>query len=88
MLSGKGADTASLPRFPIAKDSIGAMYYAEYVVSLGLATSRNEAKWLIKGGSTKINDNVKIDDINGFLQEGDFLNGDEVILRAGVVEVK
>ena len=63
-------------------------------MSLGLATSRNEAKRLIKGGGAKINDNVKIDDVNGILTEGDFLNdGDEVILRAGkkragVVEIK
>lgn len=96
MFSGKGnkTDTASLPRFTITKDNVGTISYAECFVSLGLATSRNEAKRLIKGGGAKINDNVKIDDINGILTEGDFLNdGDEVILRAGkkragVVEIK
>lgn len=93
MFSGKGTSTESLPRFAITKDDVGTISYAECFVSLGLATSRNEAKRLIKGGGAKIGDNVKIDDINGCLSEEDLNGGEEVILRAGkkragVIEVK
>ena len=82
---GDGAgSTDSLPRMFVDPDKVAGdgVRFADLFLELGLATSKKDARRLIQGGGARLND-VKIEDENGTLREGDFEGKTEVTLRAG-----
>jgi tyrosyl-tRNA synthetase len=74
-------ETSGLSRFPLPRSELGTARAASLFQALGLTGSKKEAKRLIQGGGARIGD-VKIEDENRCLEEGDFEDG-ECVLRAG-----
>lgn len=84
MFSGAGASTDSLPRIFVTADEIGGdgVAFADLFLKLELATSKKDARRLIKGGGAKL-EGEKITDDFGCLTAADFDGKTEVTLRAG-----
>ena len=77
-----GGDTSSLSRTPLMRSELGSVRVTDLFLKLKLTASKKEAKRLIQGGGARIGD-VKIEDENKMLQEGDFDQSGECVLRAG-----
>jgi tyrosyl-tRNA synthetase len=80
-VGGQGGDTSSLSRTSLDRSSLGSVRVTDLFLRLNLTASKKEAKRLIQGGGARIGD-VKIEDENKCLEEGDFVDG-ECVLRAG-----
>lgn len=90
----KGGGTESLPRIFVSSGDFGddGIKFADLFLDLKLASSKKEARRLIKGGGAKLGDE-KITDEQGTLALDDFGGANEVTLRAGkkragVIELK
>jgi tyrosyl-tRNA synthetase len=84
MFSGSGASTESLPRVYVKKEDVAeGVRVLDLIVELGLASSKQEARRLIKGGGARKGDTEKITDENASLTEADFGDSKELTLRAG-----
>jgi tyrosyl-tRNA synthetase len=81
---GDAQSTESLPRvFVSSKEVEGdGIRYLDLFVNLELATSKKDARRLIKGGGARL-EGVKIEDENGSLTAADFVGKTEVTFRAG-----
>jgi tyrosyl-tRNA synthetase len=87
MFSGAKGDlqsTEALPRVFVSSEEVegDGIRYLDLLVNLELATSKKEARRLIKGGGARL-EGVKIEDENGSLTAKDFDGKTEVTLRAG-----
>jgi tyrosyl-tRNA synthetase len=73
-----------LPRVFVSSEEVegDGIRYLDLLVNLELATSKKEARRLIKGGGARL-EGVKIEDENGSLTVKDFDGKTEVTLRAG-----
>eukprot|EP00555_Chaetoceros_dichaeta_P005483 CAMPEP_0198253334 /NCGR_PEP_ID=MMETSP1447-20131203/3785_1 /TAXON_ID=420782 /ORGANISM="Chaetoceros dichaeta, Strain CCMP1751" /LENGTH=503 /DNA_ID=CAMNT_0043938975 /DNA_START=153 /DNA_END=1664 /DNA_ORIENTATION=- len=90
----KGGGTESLPRIFVSSGDFDGdgIKFADLFLDLKLASSKKEARRLIKGGGAKLGDE-KITDEQGTLALDDFGGANEVTLRAGkkragVIELK
>lgn len=81
------SSTENLPTYEISKERIDAgIWIVSLLTESGLTSSNGEARRLILGGGSYIN-NLKISDINYNLTISDFANG-EAIIKAGKKNIK
>jgi len=95
MFTGGGVSTDSLPRIYVSTEDIDGegVRFADLFLDLGLASSKKDAKRLIKGGGARLEQD-KITDELACLTKSNFIDGKtELTLkagkkRAGVVELR
>lgn len=81
---GGTQSTDALPRVYVSADEVEGVgvRFLDLFVNLDLASSKKDARRLIKGGGARL-EGVKIEDENGSLTVADFDGKTEVTLRAG-----